>query len=142
MSILIYNPYNDSLRVRNNFRLADSDFYRPQTDIYETKDEIIVKMNLPGILKENISIDASFDELEVKTETPKISTDQEKSEESSEESSWISRHVERTQRNYYRKFNFNKPIDAEKAKVVLENGVLTISLPIRPEAIKTQLKIN
>ena len=145
MSILVYNPYTETVHRRNNFRFSNN-YCTPETDIYESKNEIVVKMNLPGVLKDNISIEATFNELEIKTETSKqvteeSSVEQETSEKSDDESKLTPRHIERYERNYYRKFKFNKPIDNQQAKVVLQDGVLTVTLPLRPEAQKINLQI-
>ena len=143
MSILLYNPLTDMIQARDNFRFSNT-YYAPRTDVYESKNEIVIKMDLPGITRDQISIEASSSELEMKTETKKIITDSEKEQiaEKKEDNEWTSRHIERVNRNYLRKFKFNKPVDSTKAKVLLENGVLTITLPLRPEAQKVTLSIE
>lgn len=143
MSILVYNPFRDAVYRRNNFRFTN-DYFTPETDVYESKDEIVVKMNLPGVSKDQISIEANFNELEIKTETKNVNTDDTTVEEEAKasEPEFTAKHIERYNRNYFRKFKFNKPIDSQNAKVNLENGVLTVSLPIRPEAQKISLTIN
>lgn len=143
MSILLYNPLQDLIESRDNFRFSNC-YYTPKTDVYESKNEIIIKMDLPGIARENISIEASSIELEIKTEFPKQSNDSSNDQKQTEkdESNLIARHVERRSQNYYRKFKFNKPVDSQKAKVNLQDGVLTVTLPLSPEAQKRTLSIE
>ncbi len=142
MSILLYNPLTDMIQARDNFRFSNS-CYAPRTDVYESKNEIVIKMDLPGITRDQISIEASSSELEMKTEIKKVDNDVKKDqvEDKKEETVWTSRHVERVSRNYHRKFKFTKPINSSQAKVLLENGVLTITLPLMPEAQKRTLSI-
>lgn len=144
MSILLFNPLTDMIQTRDNFRYSNAYYYAPKTDVYESKNEIVIKMDLPGITRDQISIEASSAELEMKTEIKKVDNDVEKEqvEEKKEETIWTSRHIERANRNYLRKFKFNKPVDSTQAKVLLENGVLTITLPLRPEAQKVSLQIE
>lgn len=146
MSILLYNPLMDSLETRNNFRFSNR-YLRPATDIYESDNEFIIKMDLPGIKRENISIEATFNELEIQSNYSQQSTEDVQSSEvqssnDSNKESFRTEFKERSQRNFYRKFKFHKPINPQDAKVLLEDGVLTISLPLRPEAKKINLQIN
>ncbi len=143
MSILLYNPLLDLIESRDNFKLSNC-YYTPNTDVYESKNDIIIKMDVPGITRDNISIEASINELEIKTNLGKLSNESstDQKEENTQENIWVSRHIERAPRNYYRKFKFNKPVDSEKARVELKDGILTITLPIKPEAQKISLKIN
>ena len=143
MSIKVYNPFQE-LRHLNHLNYTLDGFYKPTTDLFESKDEFIVKVNLPGFSKDQISIDATFDELEIKA-IQKVTADEEQTEDNSTEvkndETWTARHIERVTRNYRRKIKFNKPIDTQKSKVELENGVLTVILPISAEAKKVSLKI-
>ena len=112
MSILLYNPFRDTVYRRNNFRFSN-EYFTPETDVYESKDEIVVKINLPGVSKDKISIEASFNELEIKTGVQKVDTDDDAAEEETKtsESELTARHIERYDRKYYRKFKINKPVE-------------------------------
>ena len=139
MSLKLYNPIQELRRHNHTF----DGFYRPATDVYESKEnEFIVKVNLPGFSKDEIQIDANFDELEITAVLPKVESEStSETEEKAAENVWVARHVERISRNYKRKIKFHKPVDAQQAKVDFTNGVLTITLPIRAEAQKVALKI-
>ena len=141
MSIVTYDPFRTLAHFDKRFRNFDS-YFRPDTDLYENDNEFIVKVDLPGFTKDQISVNATHNVLEVKTEIVKESTEDKKdSEVVNETKEYTPRHIERVSRNYYRKIKFNKPIDTKNAKVSLENGVLTISLPISQEAKKIALNI-
>ena len=145
MSILLYNPLMDVYgRPRRSMRFSNS-YYTPTTDVYESNDEIIVKMDLPGVKRDNILIEATFNELELRSNYPEPvieKSEQSETTEKDQEDEFIHRYQERTRKDFYRKFKFNKPVNTKDAKVTLEDGVLTISLPLSPEAKKINLQIN
>lgn len=145
MSITVYNPFQELANLENTFKNSSfrSGFYKPETDLYETADEFIVEINLPGVKREDISIDSTSDTLEIKVETVKEEKDSENTNElESDKDKWIVRHIERISRNYARKIQFNKSVNPKEAKITLENGVLRIILPISAEAKKISLEIE
>lgn len=146
MSILLYNPLMDVYGSRKSYRFSKN-YFRPATDVYESNDAIIVKMDLPGFKRENISIEATFNELEISSIFPENKSIENQSEqssatESSEQEPLTQWFRERSGKNFYRKFKFSKPVNPQDARVDLEDGVLTISLPLRPEAKKVKLNLE
>jgi HSP20 family protein len=104
--------------------------WAPAVDMYETKDELVVKAELPGVSEKDIHLSITGDMLSLKGE----------------------RHLEQAgkQGDYYRmerwygKFErvlpLPFPVDAGKVQASFRDGVLTVSLPkadqIRPKEIK------
>lgn len=129
MSIRIWDPFNELRRLQNEVnrvfsntsagRSMDEGHYAPLTDLYETKDEFIIKANLPGINKDNLEIEASGEYLE-------FSASQE--EETEEFKDNNCRCKERYATKYSRKIAFPTLVDPSGAKVKLEDGVLTIKV--------------
>lgn len=88
----------------------------PAVDIYENEDEILLHADMPGVVKEDISVDIDNGTLSIsgvrKFETKGAATYEEFSD------------VE-----YVRSFSVPQTIDVEKVEAELKNGVLRLHLP-------------
>ncbi len=104
----------------------------PLTDISEKEDKIVIKLDMPGIKKEDIDLIATENSIEIKAQR------QELKEEKKEH--FYNR--ERSMRSYYRSLPMPKGIDPKTIKAEYENGVLTLTVKKIPEKKKKQLKIK
>jgi len=135
MSLVKYTPTRYVEPFRNLFNLEDDierlfgagrgDLARaawnPPMDLHEEKDTYIVKTDLPGLEKNDVSITMDADVLTLKGERKK--------EENTEE-----RDVHRNERHYgsfQRSIRFASEVKADKITAKFKNGVLTIRLPKR-----------
>jgi HSP20 family protein len=100
--------------------MPDEDFSSPDADIIDTDDELIIKIDLPGVKKEDIKLNLNSDFVEIKCEK----TDEVKDEE--EGDYYLS---ERYYRGFYRRITLPKSIVPEEAKAKYRNGVLEITAP-------------
>lgn len=149
MSLRIWNPFAELARLEKDIREAfepfsstgSDSFFAPLTDVSESNEGFEIHMNIPGIKAQDIQIDATADFLEIKAEA-KTETNTENTENSDEAEEFAPRHIERVSKKYFRKIHFTAPVDASKAKTSLQDGVLTINIPKRPEAKKISLKIE
>ncbi|MFX0136267.1 MAG: Hsp20/alpha crystallin family protein [Candidatus Hodarchaeota archaeon] len=131
MSIEKWNPFEELRKFEKEFgkifkpfssdaKLSPSEqLFTPLTDMQETEKEVIVKMNLPGFKKDEVTIKATSDSLEVKAEK----------KEEKEEKKGKMVYKERLAQNYYRKVHFPALVDPNTAKTTLNSGVLEITLP-------------
>ena len=106
--------------------------WSPALDLAETKDNLVVKAELPGIDPKDISIDLSGDVLTVRGEKK-----QEKEEK--EENYHL---IERRYGSFTRSIRLPVKIDEEKIKASYKNGVLKIVLPKSEEVKKKEIKIK
>jgi HSP20 family protein len=106
--------------------------HAPRTDIYEEKDELILKVELPGISKSGIDISLEGDSLTVRAER--------KPEKVSEEATYYS--CERHFGQFSRTVSLPFPVDAEKVSARFQNGLLEIRLPRAEEAKAKQVEIK
>jgi HSP20 family protein len=93
------------------------DFVTPAADVFETSETFVLKIDMPGVQKESISVQVEPGQLQVKgliSQLYKESTD------------LIFSEIRKA--SFYRKFNIGSGIDAENIHADFENGVLTVVL--------------
>lgn len=101
--------------------LALMNYVEPLADIYETGKEVVAKIELPGINKEDISIRATDDGIEIKGE---------KKDEVREEDRKKGRYrLERSYSGFYRYFSLPDNADANKIDASYKDGLLEIKIP-------------
>jgi HSP20 family protein len=106
----------------------------PAVDMYQTKEEIVVKAAIPGVKPEDIDISVTGDILTIKGEL--------KEEEKIEEANYLCQ--ERRYGEFRREFSLPTQVSADKAKAEFEHGVLTLRLPkaeeVKPKSVKVKAK--
>ncbi|RKX76058.1 MAG: Hsp20/alpha crystallin family protein [Spirochaetes bacterium] len=96
---------------------------QPLSNIYEEKGDVIVKVEMPGVSKNNIDISIDGQNL--------IISGQRESLES--EGEFLLR--ERRIADYYKVFTLDETVDRDKIDATMENGVLTLKLQLK-ESVK------
>ncbi len=104
----------------------------PNIEIYEKKDEFVVKAELPGVDKKDIELTINHDNLTLKGEVKK-------EEEVKEEKYYAS---ERYYGNFKRTIALPHEIDSEKAKANYKNGLLEVILPRKEEAKPKKINVD
>ena len=100
----------------------------PLTDINETKDLVIVTMELPGANKEDISLDVSSNGIEISARTQKL-TDSE--------------NVSGTSFTKFKKFmSLPTEVDPDSVNATYKNGILEIKLKKITESKSKKVKIK
>lgn len=103
----------------------DADITRgPVIDLYEDRDEVVLKAELPGLSKEDLHVEVSDSALTIKGE-------KKREEDVKEEDYYCS---ERCYGTFSRTVELPCEVKAEEAKASLKNGVLEIRLPKTEEA--------
>jgi HSP20 family protein len=108
--------------------------WRPMTDIYETKDAFVFKVDLPGFKKEDIKVEFSGETLVMRGE-------RKQEEETKNENC---HRLERSCGVFERSFTIPKNIDPKKIEAELKDGILMLTIPKAEEA-KTKaipIKVN
>ena len=101
-------------------------------DVHETKDELVIKTDLPGIPK---------DDLHITLEEGTLRIEAEKKEEKTEDGeTWYMR--ERHFGKYSRLMELPFRVAAEKISATLDKGVLEIKLPKAEEAKPKQIEVK
>jgi HSP20 family protein len=104
----------------------------PRLDLAETKDNVTVKAELPGLEAKDLEISISGQTLTIKGEKK-----QEKEEKDEH------RHlIERSYGAFSRTVALPAPVASDKIKATFKNGVLTITLPKTEDAKRKSIPIK
>lgn len=142
MSLIRWEPFR-ALRGRDDmfdeffrdvFRrpmFEDAEVLEPAADVAESDGEVVVKMQVPGVEKDQLQLTVSDDHLTVRGETRK--------------------ETEEKRKNYYRQeirygaFQRSVPlpveVDGAKAHAELKNGMLKVTLPKSKQPKAHEVKV-
>ena len=147
MDLIRWNPWNElvSLRERMN-RVFDDSLFRsdrrddlmamgtwsPAVDMFEKDDKVVIKAELPGLEKKDISLDLTNGVLTLKGER--------KHENEVKEENYYRR--EMSCGKFIRSFTLPGDVDADKIKAEFQNGLLTVEVPKPEEHKPKQIPVN
>jgi HSP20 family protein len=106
--------------------------WNPAVDLYEDKDNVIVKAELPGLKREDIEVSLHDGALSVSGER--------KTEEKVENAEV--RRTERFVARFQRTITLPSAVKADKVNAQYKDGVLTVTLPKAEEAKPRQIQIS
>ena len=125
MSLVPWNPFRD---IDNIGREINSFFdypaklfagHSPRVDVYQTEDEVVIKAEIPGVSREDLS-------LYVDDRSVRISGETRREEKYSENDTYRSE-------RYYGSFSRTVPLPAEvmpdEARAEYKDGILTVTVP-------------
>ncbi len=113
-------------------RLKELEEISPSVDMFDKKDEIVVKADIPGVDKENINISLSENTITIKGEM--------KREEEVKEEDYY--YAERSYGSFSRTLNLPTKVQADKVKASFKNGILEVHLPKAEEAKPKEVKVE
>jgi len=121
-------------RVFGEFPLTKriSEEWAPRVDVSETKDNYIVKAELPGLEVKDVNVSISGNVLTIKGEKKK--EEEEKDEHN--------HYVERYYGSFQRSFQLPAGMKTDKIEANFEKGVLKVTLPKVEEAKKKEIDIK
>ena len=104
----------------------------PIIDVFEEKDDIVVKAELPGMEKDKIEVNLTDHTLTIKGE-------KKKEDEVKEEDYYRG---ERSYGSFLRTLDLPKDVRADKVKASFKNGILEIRMPKTEEARTKEVKVK
>src|SRR5262249_10272946 len=126
------NRLFDSFFGRPSTTAAGERFWTPLVDMYETKDDLFVVFELPGIREKDASVSITGDLLTVKGER--------KLEHDPKDEGYY--RLERVYGKFERSVPLPIPVQADKVKATYRDGVLEIRLPKVEEVKPKEIKID
>lgn len=112
-------------------KVQDGDILMPSIDVRETETEFVVEAELPGMDEKDVSVTLNNGILTLKGEK--------KSEREEKKDDYHL--MERSYGSFQRSFQVSDTVDGEKVRAAFEKGVLKVTLPKRPEAMKAEKRI-
>jgi len=147
MPIVKWEPFRNISALQNRINKAFEDIFRegdpaedamsicawrPPVDIYEAENGIIIKAELPGVRKEDISVELKDNILTLKGERI--------ADRDIPEEKYFRR--ERCFGTFVRSFTMQDVVNPDKIKAGFKDGVLEVEIP-KPEVEKPkQIKVN
>lgn len=119
------------------FRLFDEEretltgVWNPRCDILETDNDFNLHMDLPGVKKEDITINFQDNQLTISGERKMV--------EPGEKKDYLRK--ERIQGNFHRVFTLPQSINSNKITANLNEGILVVTIPKSEESKPRQVKI-
>jgi HSP20 family protein len=115
-----YGPRDDSRLLSSGKQdVVPSNMRQAIADVYETDKEIIATVDIPGVDKKDITIDATDNSLQISVE---------KKKEKKEDKKGVYR-IERSYAGFYRSIPLPEYADKDKVGATYNNGVLEIKIP-------------
>ena len=148
MTLVRWNPINhfgnDFINVHREFdRLFDqfrggvvdenhSSVFMPAVDIVERKEDYLVKLELPGVNKDDVKITIHNDVLTIQGEK--------KQEKETKEDNY--QRIERAYGSFRRSFTLPSSVKNEKIDATYNDGILTVMLPKAEEAKPKEIEVK
>lgn len=146
MTLLKWKPYGDIVRLNDKInRLFGNDLFgeglresegftdwNPTTDIYETKDNYVFKIEVPGLKKDDVEIDLKENVLTIRGEK----------KEDNEIKKENYHRVESFYGSFNRSFTIPKDIDSKKVEASMKDGILELKIGKAEEVKSKKIPIS
>jgi len=146
MAIIRWDPFRDLSTIQDRMNKLFEDTlarsrgeestslaaWAPPVDIYETKEAIVVKAELPGIEQKDIDVQVHDNILTLRGER-KFESDVKREN---------FHRIERSYGTFQRSFSLPNIIQQDQIKARFNNGILEITLPKVEEAKPRQIKVD
>lgn len=106
-------------------------WYVPETDIFETERELFLRVDMPGVSKDNIKVDLEKNVLKI-----------EGSIDGGEYAEIEPVFTEYNVGHYSRQFQLSEQISQDKITAEMNEGVLHLTLPKREEAQPRKIQVS
>jgi len=138
MTITRIDPFRELASFFENFteptgkdQLTAGTFV-PPVDVYEDEQNLVLKLEIPGLNDEDVNVSVENNTLTVQGER--------KFEKEEKEENF--HRIERRYGTFTRTFTLPQTVDSEALKASYEHGVLTLSLPKKEAAKPKQIKVE
>ena len=113
-------------------RVEDDREWLPSVDVSETKNDLVIKAELPGLDTKDIDISMNNGYLTIKSEK--------KNEKEEKDENYHL--IERSYGSFTRSVQLPREVQSDKITASFKNGILKITLPKSEEAKKKEIKIK
>lgn len=136
-----WDPFDELTTLRNRMdrlwsRMSDEEpalaNWSPASDVIETKDDIVIKAELPGIDQKDVDVQIENGVLSIQG--------QRNAEKETEEKGF--RRIERAYGSFFRSFVLPPNVEVDKIAATFVNGVLEVRMPKKEEAKPRAIKVD
>jgi HSP20 family protein len=145
MAITRWRPFSDLLSIQDEMNRLFDDFFghpitrrewteeawSPSVDVSETKDNVVINAEIPGMSKDDVKVSVQDNILTLSGERK-----QEKEEKNANY-----HRIERSYGLFFRSFTLPTPVQPDKVKATYKDGILKISLPKTEEVKPKEIPI-
>jgi len=128
----LWDPFAGLEEIRREVNRQLETAFAPALDVAEEKDGFLVKIDLPGLSKDDVSVTIHDNFLTVKGER--------KHDVEKKETNFY--HRERVHGTFARTLELPTRVDASKVAANFRDGVLHVTLPKSEEAKPKEIKVN
>ena len=146
MAITRWRPFRDLVSIQDEMnRLFDDFFRRPVTrpewtegvwcpcvDVSETKDNVIINTEIPGMSKDDVKVSVQDNVLTL--------TGEKKQEKEEKDANY--HRIERSYGSFSRSFTLPTSVQPDKVKATYKDGILRITLPKSEEVKPKEIPIS
>ncbi len=100
-------------------------------DVFRKGDDFVIKFDLPGVHPENLAIEVEDGTLTIEAE---------RALENVDDVVWVSR--ERPHGKHSRTIKLGRALDSEAVSANYDQGVLTVTIPVKPEAKPKKISVD
>ena len=122
--------FNNAFSMANTLFDGGSSFWTPELDVWETEDEYIVAVNLPGIEPDAVDVTLVNDTLTIQGELPQSAPQGQM------------RLCERPYGKFYRAIRLPQTVDDSHIEANYYNGVLSLHLPKAEDAKPKRITVH
>jgi len=106
--------------------------FSPATDIQETPEEFVLRLDLPGVAQKDVKVTLLGDELTIHGERKQEETRKNGKAE----------YRERVFGSFQRSFTLSSPVQADQVKATFKDGVLEVHVPKAEQARTREIEIQ
>lgn len=106
--------------------------FAPDFEVKETQESFVFTADLPGVAEKDVQVQLSENRLSV--------SGKRESEKTEQNDTYYA--TERSYGSFTRSFVLPEGVDGDKAHAQLKNGVLSIAIPKRPEALPRKIAVQ
>jgi HSP20 family protein len=146
MAIVRWRPFRDMMNIQDEMNKLFDDFlgrplmrtewsegvWNPSVDVSETKDNVLIKAEMPGLIKDDVKISVQDNMLTLSGEK--------KQEKEEKETNY--HRIESSYGAFSRSFTLPTSVKSDKIKATYKDGVLSITLPKIEEVKAKEIPIN
>lgn len=130
-SLFRWDPFREMESFLPSAGLRERNFV-PNVELRETKDAYVIKADLPGVTEKDLDISVTGNQIAI--------SGRREQEETREDERFYA--YERSYGNFMRSFTLPEGADPDNVKADLKEGVLTLSVPKKPEVQPRKITIG